>query len=441
MVIAMILTWIIPAGEYQRYFNEELNRTLVDPDSYQAVAQSPVNIIGLVTAIPQGFINNISIIAYVMTWGGAFGILFKTNLIEDGLKSALGSIKKSGFVILIIIAFLFSAGGAFAGIQQSFWAFTPVVGLITVGMGYDIVVAFVIVAVANNIGYLSGVANMWNVGVAQQISELELFSGMGLRIFIWIASMIMLLGYLYIYCKKIEKDPTKSIVYGLDNNIVQTACCENSMLSTRRKLAIIIMFIEFIGMAIGIGFFKMTSSSKIFAWLFIWSVIVAAVNGNDYNEMSEGFIEGIRLVLTPCIVIGMAGGILYILEQGHTLDAILHGAVNALQGTSNTVGLLMIYLFQFLFNLLVPSGTAQAATTMPIIAPLADMIGVTRSSAIIAFQFGDGFSNMIWPTACLAPLAFTNIDYKRWIKWFLPFSVIWIIFSAALLIFVSVSGM
>ncbi len=439
MVLAMVLTWVVPAGQYTRYFNEELNRTLVDPDSYQAVAQAPVGIGTFLAAIPQGIINNISIIAYVLAWGGGFGMLIHTKLIEDGLKNSIAGMKKAGFLILVVISFLFSAGGAFLGIQQSFWSFTPIVGLLTIGMGYDIVAAFVVVAVANNIGYMAGPMNMWNVGVAQQISELPLFSGFGMRMFVWLLSMAMLLGYLYLYCRKIQKDPTKSLVYGLEGTVkldMETPV----KLTPRRKVALALLIAEFVGLVIMVAFFNMSSSGKIAAWLIGWGIVVAAVNGCDYNEISKGFMEGIHLVLVPCIVIGMAGGILYILETGKTLDAILHAAVVALNGTSHIFGLLMIYLFQFLFNFLVPSGTAQAATTMPIIAPLSDLIGVSRSAAVLAFQFGDGFSNMIWPTACLAPLAFTNIDFKRWLKWFAPFAIVWIVVSCLILVYAGVSG-
>ena len=440
MVLAMILTWVVPAGHYDRYYNEELARTLVDPNSYQTIEQTPVNITTLLAAIPQGIVNNISIIAYIMAWGGAFGILVKTRLIDDGIKNALKGIRKGGFLILIVISFLFSAGGAFPGILQSFWSFTPIVAILTISMGYDILVAFVVVAVANNIGFMSGVACMWNVGVAQQISEVPLFSGMGMRAFVWILSMAMLLGYLYIYCRKIKKDPTKSVVYGLDGNLPPPDETVVVKLTPRRKVALALLIAEFVGMVILIAFFNMTSSAKISAWLIGCGIVVAAVNGCDYNEISEGFMSGIKTVLIPAVVVGMAGGILYILEQGNTLDAILHAAVTALEGTSHIFGLLMIYLFQFLFNFLVPSGTAQAATTMPIIAPLSDMIGVSRSASILAFQFGDGFSNMIWPTGCLAPLAFTNISYKRWIKWFLPFAAVWVVVSCLILVYAGVTG-
>ena len=151
-------------------------------------------------------------------------------------------------------------------------------------------------------------------------------------------------------------------------------------------------------------------------------------------------MEGVQSILVPSLVVGMAGGVLLILQQGNTLDAILYFAVNLLKGTSSVFAALMIYLFQFLFNFLVPSGTAQAATTMPIIAPLADMVGVSRQTAILAFQFGDGYSNMLWPTAVLAPLAFTNISLKKWLKWFMPFTVVFIVLSCGILAYAVMSG-
>lgn len=434
MVIAMILTWVVPAGQYDRYFDEALGQTLVDPDSYRALEQTPAGLGTLLAAIPQGIVNNISVIAYVLTWGGGFGMVLHTKLIEDGLKSSLAKMRKAGFLILVVISFLFSAGGAFVGIQQSSWAFTPIVGVLATAMGYDIVTAFVVVAVANNVGFMAGPLNMWNVGVAQQISEVPLFSGLGMRMFIWIVSMVLLLGYLWFYCRKIRKDPTKSLVYGVEGGI-EVHMDTTVQLSPRRKVAMALLIAELVGLVIMIAFFDMTSSAQIAAWLIGWGIVVAVANGDDYNEISAGFMEGVQMVLVPCIVVGMAGGILYILQSGNTLDTILHAAATAMEGTSNVFGLMMIYAFQFFFNLLVPSGTAQAATTMPIIAPLSDLIGVGRPAAILAFQFGDGLSNMIWPTNCLAPLAFTNIGYKRWIKWFIPFTVIWIIVSCFILVY------
>ena len=442
MVIAMILTWIVPAGSYDRYFNEALNRTLVDPDSYHTVTQTPVSIWDMLAAVPGGIVNNVSVIAYVMGWGGAFGIVIHTNLIEDGIKTALRGKKRASFLIVVFISFLFSAGGAFVGIQQSFWSFTPVVALLTAAMGYDVVVAFVAVAAANNIGFMCGPLNMWSVGVAQQISELPLFSGFGLRLTIWLLVMAMLLLYTYLYARRVAKDPSKSIVYDLRDLSADLTEQEAPPvdLTARRKVAPACLVAEFVGLVIMIAFFNMTSSGEIAAYLLGTGIIVALVNGDDYNEIAKGFVEGIQLVLVPCIVVGMAGGILQILEQGNTLDAILHAAVTLLSGTSHIFGLLMIYLFQFLFNFLVPSGTAQAATTMPIIAPLSDLVGISRQTAILAFQFGDGFSNMIWPTACLAPLSFTNIPYKRWLKWFLPFTGIFVVVSSLVLVYAALTG-
>lgn len=444
MVAAMVLTWIIPAGAYDRYYNEELSRTLVDPNSYHTLDQSPVGLQAMLAAVSGGFVRNISVIAYVFGWGGAFGILMHTKLIEDGIKSALGKKKKirAPFLVIVLISFLFSAGGAFVGIQQSFWAFTPVVAILTASLGYDVLVAFVAVAVANNIGYMCGPLNMWNVGVAQQISELPLFSGMGLRLFLWVLFMAMLLGYTYLYARRIRKDPTKSVTYDLDKASAELAeeAAPAVRLTTRRKVALACLVAEFLGLIVLIAFFKMTSSSKIAAYLLGTGILVAVVNGDDHNAIADGFVEGFKMVLVPCIVIGMAGGVLDILEAGNTLDPILHWAVTLLSGTSHIFALLMIYLFQFLFNFLVPSGTAQAATTMPIIAPLSDLVGVSRQASVLAFQFGDGYSNMIWPTACLAPLAFTNISMKRWLKWFMPFTVVFIIVSCLVLVYAGVTG-
>ncbi len=442
LVVAAVLTYIIPAGAYDRYFNEALNRTLVDPTSYHAVEQSPVSIMGIFAAIPNGIVANISVISIIFAYGGAFGIITSTRLIEDGITRSLNSVRKMSFLIIALVSMLFSAGGAFVGIQQSFWSFTPLCAVLAAAMGYDVVVAFVMVAVANNIGYMCGPTNMWNVGVAQQISEVPVFSGLGLRMFCWLLFMAMLMVYTFYYCQKIKKDPAKSLVYDpnaplstFDNVDVRGAD-----LTARRKAALACLIAGFLILIYLIGVKGWTSGTQIGSFLIAMSIVVAAINGDGANSMADGFVKGVQAILVPSLVVGMAGGVLLILQNGNTLDPILHAATTALEGTSSIFALLMIYVFQFLFNFLVPSGTAQAATTMPIIAPLSDMVNVSRQAAILAFQFGDGFSNMLWPTALLAPLSFTNIPFRKWIKWFMPFTIIFIIASSLILAYAVVSG-
>jgi uncharacterized ion transporter superfamily protein YfcC len=391
-------------------------------------------------SIPNGIILNISVIAIIFAYGGAFGIITKTKLIEDGITMSLDKVRKLSLLIIPIICMIFSAGGAFVGIQQSFWAFTPLVAVLAVAMGYDIVVAFVMVAVSNNIGYMCGPMNMWNVGVAQEISELPVFSGMGLRMFCWILIMAMLIGYTFIYCRKIKKNPSKSLVYGLDGPAMKFEANFDVDFPLRRKIALGLLLAGFLGLIYLIGFQGMSSGAQIGAYLIGMGILVAAVNGETPNGIADGFVQGVQSILVPSLVVGMAGGVLLILQQGNTLDAILHAAVTALAETSSVFAAMMIYLFQFSFNFLVPSGTAQAATTMPIIAPLSDMVNVSRQVAILVFQFGDGFSNMLWPTAVLAPLSFTNIPYAKWIKWFLPFTAMFIVVSCAIIYYAILSG-
>ena len=439
LVVSAALTHIVPAGSYDRYYNEEIGRTIVNPDSYRAVEQNPVWIMDTLAAIPNGIQQNIWVIAIIFAYGGAFGIIARTRLIEDGITRSLDKVQKLSWLIIPIVAMIFSAGGAFVGIQQSFWAFIPLVAVLAVAMGYDVVVAFVMVAVANNIGFMCGPMSIWNVGVAQEISELPLFSGMGLRLFCWLLFMAMLIGYTFIYCRKIKKDPTKSIVYDLESTVKFDADFEVNF-TPRRKVALGLMLAGFLILIYLIGFQGVTSGTKIGAYLIGMDIVVALVNGETANGIADGFVQGIQNILVPSLVVGMAGGVLLILQQGNTLDAILHAAVMVLSETSSVFAAMMIYLFQFAFNFLVPSGTAQAATTMPIIAPLSDMVNVSRQVAVLVFQFGDGFSNMLWPTAVLAPLSFTNIPFRRWVKWFMPFTAIFAAVSCLIIYYAIVTG-
>ena len=200
----------------------------------------------------------------------------------------------------------------------------------------------------------------------------------------------------------------------------------------RKKLALAALIAGMIGLVYCLTVLGWWDGSVIGGYLLIVAVIVALVDGQSANSIGEGFVEGAHNVLMGALAVGMARSILLILQNGCVVDTVLHGMYVALEHVPSVVAAVCMYIFQFFFNFLVPSGSGQAGVTMPLMSPLADMVGITRQTAVIAFQLGDGFSNLVWPTAAMAALSIAKIDYGKWMKWYLPFTLLIIVVSSVI---------
>lgn len=422
ILIAGVMTYVLPAGSYDRYVDEATGRTLVDKDSYHQMENTPVNLFKMFEAIPSGLIAAADVVSIVFIYGGAFGIINSTGVIECGIASSINGMRKYSFLIIPVVMVLFSLLGAFLGIAESCFAFIPLCILLAKAMGYDAIVGYAMVMLANTLGFTAGPMNMWTTGVAQGIAELPLFSGISVRIIVYFILMILGTGYVLWYANKIKKNPQASLMYdpaapeevGLDLNI------KPEDFTPRKKVVLFLVCLGFGGLIFGLTKLGWWSGSTIGGYLLIMSIIVALADGRRPNQIADGFVQGAKNVLMGALVVGFARAILIVLTQGNVVDTVLHMASNLLNGTAPTVAAIGMYIFQFFFNFLVPSGSGQAATTMPLIAPLADLVGVSRQTAVLAFQFGDGFSNMLWPTMVLASLGIANVPYTKWLKWFIP---------------------
>lgn len=205
--------------------------------------------------------------------------------------------------------------------------------------------------------------------------------------------------------------------------------------TSRKKLTLVALLIGFIGLIYGIVIKGWWSGNTIGGYLLGMSIIVAAVDGKKPNDMAQGFVDGAKNVLMGALMVGFARSIILILTDGNVIDTILFYASSLIGKANNSLTIMLMYVFQFLFNFIVPSGSGQAAITMPLLVPLSDMAAVTRQTAVLAFQFGDGPSNLLWPTAAITYLAIGNVPYSKWVKWYLPLTaIIFVISNITLLI-------
>lgn len=427
IVCATLLTYILPAGTYTRYEDEATGRTLVEDGSYQRIDQTPVSPFEMLQAIPDGLIDAASIVSIVLMYGGAFGIINSTKVIECGIASSIEKMRRFSALIIPVIMVLFSLLGAMLGISESCYAFIPLCILLAKAMGYDAIVGFAMVMLANIIGFTAGPMNMYSTGIAQQIAELPLFSGMSGRVIVYVVFMSITIAYVLWYGARIKKDPTRSLMYTAD--AVKTEATMEAQYSAcdftpRKKMTMAALLIGFGGLVFGIVGLGWWEGSTIGGYLLGMSIVVAAVDGKKPNEMAQGFTDGAKSVLMGALMVGFARAIILILTAGNVIDTILFYASSVISKTSSSVAAALIYVFTFFFNFLVPSGTGKAAIVMPLIVPMADMAEITRQTSVLAYQLGDGPTNLFWPTAAMAPLAMGNVPYSKWLRWYLPLTLI-----------------
>lgn len=445
-LIMAVLTYIVPAGSYDRYQDEELGRELVDAATYHSVDSNPATLMSFLKAFPAGMQETADIIFFIFLVGGAFSIITKTGAIEAAIaKCALATRgKKSSALVIPFVMFVFSMGGMSFGMAEETLVFVPIGVALARAMGYDAVVGMSMVVLGAACGFCSAAINPFTVGVAQGIAELPMFSGMGLRIAALVAMLLATSIYILRYGAKVKKDLRNSYIYdvelaerehgGYDLEEVPT-------LTGRMKLVLLCVLVCFIIIVYNVvknGWYI----DELAAAFFGMGILCGIVGGLTIGEMTQAFIDGARDMTSTALLVGVARVMLVVMSEGLILDTIVHGLANAIAALPKAVTVLGMYVVQLVLNFFIPSGSGQAAATMPIMVPLADVLGINRQVAVLAFQFGDGFTNSIYPNGAIlmANLGIAKITYDKWFKFMGPLMAIWIAIGAAFLIFATLTN-
>ncbi len=431
MIILMaLLTYIIPAGQYQKVEieTESGTRTVVDPNSFAPAEAKPANIFDILKAFPEGLAAAQSIVFFIFIVGGSFNIVNQTGAIEAGIsKIALGLNGMEALMIPIIVI-VFSIGGATIGMAEEAIVFVPIGIALSRALGYDAVVGTAAVTLGAAAGFTSGLINPFTVGVAQGIAGLPMFSGILLRFIVWVCTLILVIVYISRYAKKVKENPANSIVYDLEKQEKDQAI-DLSSIRKMGKRDILVLLVFAAGMiTLVYGVFKyewyITEIAAIFLAIGILSGIVS---GMKLDDVAKHFIAGAKDMTMGALVVGLARGILVIMEGSLIIDTIVYGLAAAISNLPRSISAVGMLLVQSFLNLIIPSGSGLAATTMPIMAPLSDVIGVTRQTAVLAYQFGDGITNSLVPTSgiLLANLSIAKIKYEEWCKFVVPLMILW----------------
>ena len=426
IVVATIATWIIPAGTYDTYVDEATGRTLVDPTTFHYVDKTPVGPFKMFTCIQDGLIGAASITFLIFSAFSCMYLIQETGAIDAAIawmiKKTKGSTKYADIVIILIMI-VFSVWGSTGTFSyEEVVAFVPIFVAVALALGYDAMVGVAISVIPVGIGFASATVNPFTIGVAQSIAELPMFSGIGYRIIILVVMTLLLIAYTMFYAKRIRKDPSKSVVTGIDmGDMAMNDEKMNAELTGVRKLTLLILFVGILCMAYGLlkmGWY-VNQCSAIF---MVISVVVAIVNRWHPNYTAKVLIDGLSKGVFSALIVGIGRSVLSVLTAGNIIHTVIHACVSLLDGLSLYISSIGMLIFQTILNFLIPSGSGQAAVAMPIMTPIADIIGMNRQIAVLAFQFGDGFSNLLWPTGFMViACAMAKIPLSKYYKWLLPF--------------------
>ena len=400
IVVCAVLTWFVPGGQYVKADDGTLTYEAVDsvPQTWQVLS-----------AVYHGFVKQAGIIVFILVVGGAFWLLNATGAVEAGIRRFIVRIGKRDLFVLVALTVLFSLAGAVFGMSEETIPFVGIVVPLVVSMGYDAFMGMLVVYVASNVGFSSAFLNPFTVGIAQGMADLPLFSGMGYRIFCWALLTVLMVVFVCFYAKRTRKEPPVILDAG-----------EESVPSLTRRQAwiLIVLLLTVVALIVGVTCWDwyMPEITGLFLGM---GIVCGLIAGFSANRIADELIAGARDILSAALVVGFASGIIVILQDGKVVDSILHSMQDGLDGTGGAASLSAMYGIQALINFLIPSATAKAAITIPIMAPFADMVGVSRQAMVLAFQFGDGFTNMVTPTSgvLIAALAMARIPYAKWVKW------------------------
>jgi len=436
-VIFIILTWIIPAGQFER--EAAAGTEMIVAGSYERVASNPQGLGAFLTAPIKGFISAAFVIGFVFLVGGAFSVLNATGAINAGLFSIIKFAERNPKYKLLIVPFLtalFSLAGATFGMSEEILVFVLITIPLATALGYDAIIGAAIPVIGTGVGFAGAITNPFTIGIAQSIAQVPVFGGIGYRLVVWFVLTLIAGFALYRYARKIEKDPSKSVLAGMDIKVADSFKeGEISHLTSRRKIILLTLLTALILLIYGVNEFGWYINE--IAALFIGLAIVSAILYRlSVTKAIDAFVEGAQGMMKAALVIGLAKGLLIIAEEGLIIDTILNSVAELAGDTPKYISAELMFLFQCFLNFFIPSGSGQAALTMPIMAPLSDVLGIGRQIAVLAFQMGDGLTNMIVPTSgvTMGVLSIADIPYDKWLKWAFPIVFILIISSMLLLL-------
>lgn len=447
-----LLTYFIQSGEYKRETKQigTLTRTVVIPGTYEEIPKhyslkgviigddtddkaSPVSLFGFLSSIPRGMEEAAGIIFFIFIIGGVFSILQRTGTIMAFIQKLLKIFGKSAQLMVIVLMIVLAVGASTLGMGEEFIPLVPLFLIVSKELGYDRIFGLAMIVLAADVGFAAATTNPFTVQIAQGIAEVPLNSGILFRAIFFVITITITIAFLLRYGAKVKKDPSKSVMPE-DDFILDDASFEKVAFKKKHALIIIFGVLMFAFIIFAVQQFGWWINEMAGGFLLI-GITAVVISKMTLSEASKAFVKGMEEILVAAMVVGFARGVQVVLQDGQILDTIINSAAGSLQQFHEFVAAGGMLVFQTTLNFFIPSGSGQAAVTMPLMAPLSDLIGITRQTAVFAFTCGDGFSNMIIPTSgfLMAVLSLAKIPYTKWVKFAFPLFLFMFVLSAVFL--------
>jgi uncharacterized ion transporter superfamily protein YfcC len=456
LVLAAAASWVVPPGQFARA--EVGGRVVVVPGTFEWLQPgeplpagnverpAPQGLGSTMIAPVRGFAAAAEIIAFILILGGVFQVVEATGTVRSGIARTVKLFHGSEILIIPVVMVLFSLAGAVIGTAEETIPFVLLFVPLALALGYDSVTAVAMVFVGAMAGFAAAFVNPFTLGIAQGIAELPPTSGMGYRLIVWAVLTAVAIAFVMRHALRVRRDPTASPTFdideerrreeGLDASASDRAWTALEAEMTGRQKAVLVLFGLTLALLVA-GVIRWGWYIEEIAALFLAFGIVAAVVARmGGNGFVKAFTEGAAGLLGAALVVGLARAVVIVAQEGGIIDPLLHVLAGGIGALPPVMSAQFMFLVQSVLNFLVPSGSGQAALTMPLMAPLSDLVGVTRQTAVLAYQFGDGFTNMIIPTnpVLLAVLGAARIPWGVWARWIIPLQLILVVLGLLLLV-------
>jgi uncharacterized ion transporter superfamily protein YfcC len=440
ILFSSILTYLIPSGSYERTTKtiNNVERTVVIPGTYKEIPKqyslkglilggkvegkaTPTSLLGLFSAVPKGMNQAAALIFFVFIIGAVFNLIQHTGTINVVINKLLKKFRGSPMTLTFILYTVFAFGGTFLGMGAEFIPLIPILLLLSKEMGYDRIFGVSILLIPEGIGWATAITNPFTVQIAQQIAELPIGSGIGYRIIMFL--ILFTVGFLFLmrYGKRIKKDRSRSAMPDDPFEIDKDHELVDEPLTKRHVwigISAIVLFgmILFAVQTMGWGLIEMTGG------FFTVGLLTILISGMSGDESMKAFVKGLEVMIVPALIVGFARGIQVVMHEGQIIDTILFHTASFLQELPTALAAQGMYAFQTVMNFFIPSASGQAMVSMPLMVPLADLLGMSRQVAVLAFISGDGFSNIIIPTngVLMAILGIAAVPFEKWFRYILP---------------------
>ena len=440
VVLTAAATWIIPGGQYKRV--EKDGRTIPVAGSYERAESRPQGLGALFVSPAKGFVDASAIIIIVFICGGAFSVIQRTGAMTTvihNLSVNFGQSKTLRVLFIPVTMIIFSLGGAIWGMCEETMPFILIFVPLSLSLGYDTIIGVALPFLGAASGFAGAFFNPFTVGIAQGIAGLPLYSGLGYRLIVWAAGTAIVIAIVMRYAARILTNPKLSLTYEEDLEKRQKLqvggpVIEKLPITAAHKRVMGVFFLGFAFMVFGILKYHwfIYEIGGVFLAMGIFAGIAGRLKG---DELGKSFVEGAKDMVNAALIIGTARAILIVAQDGRILDTILAGMAGAISRFHPLVSAELMFVSQCVINFFVHSGTAQAALTIPIMAPLGDLVGITRQTAVFAFQLAE-YINPVLPTSgvTMGVLGLAGLKWEKWAKWMVPLLIAWVLFATLALI-------